>query len=89
MRPRRSHHGLTIIESPVAKAIYGDVVLRESPLDCLLIENSIVLIYTALFDNNDFNMNRSRSCLKALNMHWGVAANFGKSEAQFTGVRRL
>jgi GxxExxY protein len=30
-----SHHGLTIIESPVAKASYGDVVLRESPLDCL------------------------------------------------------
>jgi len=84
-----AHHGLTIVESPVAKAFYGDVELRESPLDCLLVENSIVLTYTALFDNNDFNMNRVRSYLKALNMHWGVAANFGKSKAQFTGLRRL
>ena len=47
------------------------------------------LTYTALFDNNDFNMNRGRSYLNASNMHWGVAANFGKSEAQFTGVRRI
>jgi GxxExxY protein len=62
---------------------------RGDPLDCLLIENSIVLTYTALFDSNEFNMNRGRSYLKALNMPWGVAANFGKSEAQFTGVRRL
>jgi len=34
-------------------------------------------------------MNRGRSYLKALNMHWGVAVNFGKSEAQFTGFLHL
>lgn len=84
-----AHHGLTVVESPVAKAVYGDVVLRESPLDCLLVENCIVLTFSALFDNNDFNMNRGRSYLKALNMHWGIAANFGKACAQLTGLRRI
>ena len=81
------HHGLSVIESPVAKSYYGDVHLRESSLDCLLIENAIVLVYTALFDNNDFSINRGRSYLKALNLNWGIAANFGKTHAQLNGLR--
>ena len=43
--------------------------LRESAHDCLVVENVILLTYTALFDNNDFNMNRGRSYLKALDLH--------------------
>ena len=83
------HHGVSIVESPVAAACYGEVKLRESPLDCLLVEDCIVLTFTALFDNNSFNMNRGRSYLKALGMRWGIAANFGKTEAQFNGLRHV
>lgn len=83
------HHELSIVESPEATACYRDVVLRESALDCLLIEDCIVLTFTALFDSNEFNMNRGKSFLNALNLRWGIAANFGKTEAQFTGLRNM
>ncbi len=70
----------------MAKSYYGDIELRESALDCLWVENVILLTYSALFDNNQFNMNRGRSYMKALGLHWGIAANFGKSQAQLTGL---
>ena len=83
------HFGLHSVESPIAIATYKDVDLRQSPVDCILVENSIVLTFTALFDSNDFNINRGRSYLKALGKQWGIAANFGKQQAQFTGIRSL
>ncbi len=83
-----AHQQLSVVESPVAMSYYGDIALRESALECLVVEGAIVLTYTALFDNNDFNMNRGLSYLDALNLKWGIAANFGKSQAQFTALRR-
>lgn len=79
--------GLKLTVSPSAKAYYKGVVVDEAPLDCLLIEDRLVLASTALFDGNTFNFNRGRSFLRALNCEWGVAANFGKKKAQFTGYR--
>jgi GxxExxY protein len=81
-----AHHGLKFEPSPVAKSRYRNVVLRESPLDCLFIENLIVLSFTALFDNNKFNINRGRSYLKALGVRWGIAANFGKSMVEIKAI---
>jgi len=49
----------------------------HSPLNCLVIEYCILLTFTALFDNNQFNVNRGKSYLKALDLNWGIAANFG------------
>jgi hypothetical protein len=46
-----------------------------------------LFVYTALFDSNQFNISRGLSYLKALGLHWGVAANFGKEVAEFTGLR--
>ena len=66
--------------------IYHGIQVRESPLDCLVIEDCIVLTFTALFDNNEFNINRGKSYLKALGRDWGIAANFGKTKAEFTGI---
>ena len=83
------YQNLSVVESPVASSYYGDIELRDSALDCLVVEDVILLTYTALFDNNDFNMNRGRSYLKALDLHWGIAANFGKLQAQLTGLRRI
>ena len=77
-----------MVESPVAAAYYGGLELRQSALDCLLVEGVILLTYTALFDDNNFNLNRGWSYLKALDLYWGIAANFGKSQAQLTGLRR-
>jgi hypothetical protein len=47
----------------------------------------IVLTLTALFENNDFNMNQGRSYMRALGLRWGIAANFGRCEACFTALR--
>jgi GxxExxY protein len=79
---------LRVTARPVSKAYYHGVELHESPLNCLVIEDCILLTFTSLFDNNDFNVNRGRSYLKALNLDWGIAANFGKTKAQFTALRR-
>ncbi len=39
------------------------------------------------FDDNQFNVSRGLSYLRALGLHWGVAANFGKEVAEFVGLR--
>jgi GxxExxY protein len=79
--------GLRLTANPISKAFFHNCEVDESSLACIVIENRIVLSYTALFDNNQFNINRGKSFLKALGLRWGVAANFGKTQAQFTGLR--
>jgi GxxExxY protein len=83
----RQHH-LEVSINPVCKAYFYDVEVDDSALDCLLIDGRIVLVLSALFDNNDFNVNRTRSYLKALKLRWGVAADFGKRRAEVIGIRR-
>jgi GxxExxY protein len=81
-------HGLRFQESPVSKAYYRNVEVGESPLNCLVIENNILLTYTTLFDNNQFAISRGLSYLSALNLEWGIAVNFGKRTTEFTGLHR-
>ena len=81
---KRRH--LRIAVAPVAKAYFHSVEVGESPLDCLVVEGRILLAFTALFDNNQFNINRGLSFLRALGLTWGIAANFGKNHAQFTAL---
>jgi hypothetical protein len=73
---------LNVMLRPVCRSQFHGVQLRESPLDCLVIEDCILLTFTALFDNNEFNINRGRSYPKALGLNWGIAANFGKTKAE-------
>jgi hypothetical protein len=47
-----------------------------------------VLAFSSLFDSNAFNANRGKDYLKALNLRWGIAADFGKTKAQVIGIRR-
>lgn len=77
---------LNLTLKPLASAYYQGVELHHSPLDCLLIEDCVVLTFTSLFENNDFNINRCKSYLKALGLEWGIAANFGKKKAEFAGI---
>ncbi len=78
---------LRIASAPTAKAWFDGNIVDESPIDCLVVEEKLVLVLTALFDDNQFNISRGLSFMKALNLQWGVAANFGKKCAQFNGLR--
>jgi len=81
------HRGLNFTEAPVSKAYYLGQEVDDAPLDCAIIEGRILLTFTALFEENSFNVSRGVSYLKALGLEWGVAANFGKKTAQFTGLQ--
>lgn len=78
---------LPITVAPVAPATFRGRQVDRSPLDCLLIDNHVVLVYTALFDSNQFNISRGLSYLHALGLEWGIAANFGKKVLELTGLR--
>ena len=78
---------LAHVVAPISKAFFRGHEVDESPLDCFLIEGCVVLVYTALFDRNEFNISRGLSYMKALRVAWGIAANFGKRVAEFTGLR--
>lgn len=79
--------GMGFVAAPLSKAYFRGCEVHEAPLNCLVIEGSILLVYTALFDSNQFNVSRGLSYLKALGLHWGVAANFGREIAEFVGLR--
>jgi len=79
--------GLPLTVSPVAKAFYRGAEVDEWPLDCVVVDDCMLLTFTALFDNNNFCVDRGLSFLKALGLRWGIAANFGKKAAQFNGLR--
>lgn len=79
--------GLKIVVRPLAKATFHQHVVHESPLECFVIEDRFVLTLTAHFDNNEFNSSLGLSCLKTLNLPWGVAVNFGRTELQINALR--
>jgi len=80
--------GLSIVADPVASAFYRDVEVHRSPLSCLVVNSRIVFTFSTLFDSADFSVNRGRSYLQALDLRWGVAANFGKTRAEIVAIRR-
>jgi len=82
------NRGLRMTVSPVSKAYYRGVEVDESPLDCIVVEDRVLLVVTALLEVNQFSVNRGLSYLKALGLGWGIAADFGKTDVQITGLRR-
>jgi GxxExxY protein len=83
-----AEQGLTFTQNPVSKAFYHGVEVDDSPLDCIVVEDSILVAFTALFDNVQFSINRGLSYMEALGIEWGVAVDFGKTNACLTGLRR-
>lgn len=79
---------LEVMVAPVSKAYYRGVQVDEAPLDCLVINGRILLTWTALFDTNQFSLNRGLSYLKALHLNWGLAVDFGKRKLHMTGLHR-
>jgi GxxExxY protein len=78
--------GLTSLSRPIAEDSFRGNKLSESPLDWILIEDSFVLTWSALMNNNQGNTRRGVSFLKALGLKFGVAVNFGKNELQVDGL---
>ena len=89
---RLIHHalkqqGLLVRQQPIVKTYYRGVEIHESALDGIVINERILLSFTALFDGNVFNINRGKSYLKALGLNWGIAADFGRIRAEVVGFR--
>lgn len=80
--------GLNVVESPVARSYYDDQCVGESMLDCLVVENRILIVSSALFDSNSINIAWALSFMKALQLEWGVAVNFGRSGFEVMGLYR-
>lgn len=78
--------GLSFTTNPYGPSIYHGQALGESPLACLIVEKELVVVFTALFDDNTFNIQRCRSFMKALGLNWGVAINFGKRKLEVNGL---
>jgi GxxExxY protein len=79
--------GFTFVVSPSCRSFYKGQQIHEAPVDCLIIEDRILLVFTALFDSNDFNVKRGLSFMKSLNVSCGIAVNFGKHALQINGLR--
>jgi len=82
-----SRRGLNVVIAPNSESYFRGHQMAESRLDCLVIEGRIVFVHTALYESNQFNISRGLSYMGALDLHWGIAANFGKRVAEFTGLR--
>ncbi|HBA82708.1 MAG TPA: hypothetical protein DCZ95_01320 [Verrucomicrobia bacterium] len=81
--------GMSCNRSPVGVALYKGQPIAETSFDCLVVENQILIVFTALFDDNEFNIKRGLSFMKSLGIKWGIAANFGKTTAQIDGLAAL
>jgi GxxExxY protein len=80
-------NGLRVLVRPLAKATFHQHMVHESSLECFVVEDRFVLTLTAQFDNNEFNSSLGRSYLQTLDLPWGVAVNFGRTEAQINALR--
>jgi len=74
------------VTSPVGTAYYHHKVVDKSHLDCLVIDDKIMVTFTALFDDNKFNISRGQSFLKTLGLKWGISVNFGKSKLEIKSL---
>jgi len=73
--------------APACAATYQGEEVGDAPLDCIVVADRVLLVFTALFDSNDFNISRGLSYMRGLGFHWGIAANFGKKAVALTGLR--
>jgi len=80
-------NGLTVLVRPLAKATFRQHMVHESALECFVVEDRFVLTLTAHFGNNEFNNSLGLSYLRTLNLPWGVAVNFGRTQLQINALR--
>lgn len=78
--------GLHVVSSPTGASVFQDCSLGNTPFDCLLIEGRLLLVFTSLFDDNQFNIRRGLSFMNGLGIPRGIAVNFGKRSVQINGL---
>lgn len=78
--------GLSFVRNPKGPSAYLGKGLGDSTFDCILIEQAILFTFTALFDDNTFNVHRAKSFMQALGIPRGVAATFGKRKLQIASL---
>jgi len=78
--------GLQFETAPIGSAYYHDKLINKSHLDCIIINRKLVLVFTALFDDNKFNISRGLSFMKTLELKCGLAVNFGKITLEITDL---
>lgn len=83
-----SLQGLRIARNPMSTAYFRGQVVGESPLECLVVEDQLLVVFTALFENLSLSVNRGLSYMRALGLEWGVAVDFGKTTARLLGLRQ-
>jgi GxxExxY protein len=79
--------GLNVSIRPTSKAYFRGIEVDQSPLDCLVVEDRLLIAYTALFDDLQFSAHRGLSYMRSLGLQWGLAVDFGKTKARMTGLR--
>ncbi len=79
--------GLKVLVRPLAKATFRQHTVHESALECFVVEDRFVLTLSAQFDNNEFNNSLGQSYLRTLDLPWGIAVNFGRTELQINALR--
>jgi GxxExxY protein len=81
------HCGHALNLEPWAEPLYNDCPLGKFPIDCLVVDERVVCVMTALKDGLDgFDIARSRSYAKNLGLRFGLAANFGKDKLDLQAV---
>lgn len=80
--------GLRYKVRPPSKAYFRGVEVDDGPLDCLLVEEQIVLAFTAQLPSPYRCINRSLSYMRSLGREWGIAVNFGHCQMDVLGLRR-
>lgn len=74
--------GLKVAFHPNCPSFFRGFHVGTSPLDCLVIEDEVVLAWTALYKQNRFNETRCKSYMESLNIPHGIAINFGREDLQ-------
>lgn len=72
--------GLHIQKNPICDSYFREKNIGKSLLDCVVIEHQLILVWTALYDHNHYNVARARSFLQAMNLQQALAVNFGTRE---------
>lgn len=78
-----------LLDGEAAYVLYPDFVAWDSiTVELKAVPRSLNQSeFVQIFDIQ-FNINRGLSFLRATGLNWGIAANFGKIHAQFTGLHR-
>lgn len=80
------HAEVRVTKSPSAHVSFHGISLGSSPLDCIVIDRKVLFVWSALFDDNGYNIHRGRSFMSALGLDWGIAVNFGKRKLEINSL---